>query len=376
MKKIGIFGNITVDHYLLNKSYLEEVNKIIKSKGIELRHEVLKQTIPTPEFLEILEEVKRKHIFLKRNGGGGMNSLQAFLHLLYSMPSQNSEISLLYSDLSDHPTIRTNPRIEYQFKKKADLCLALISKIEVNGAPDRKIYKTDRYDKKVKLEESDLEEIANEVKECDVILANSIGNYQVAETTAKNSCGKSKYVVVTKNLTKSELESSRLLAGSTAVIDIDEANILGCNVEYSQENVKNIVEELLSLGAINPIITLGKDGVIFYEHGPRSIHKISTERDLEKKIQSHINSFDISKTGAGDWFVAALAYYHETGGVLEQAIKDSQIFVVKNLFKFKDISEDELRKELVCYRDFFRDENFDEIYDEGGLAVGRASCRR
>jgi len=141
-------------------------------------------------------------------------------------------------------------------------------------------------------------------------------------------------VVVTKSLSKKELQDSRLLENAVAIMDIQESCIF-----RDDGKPEKIISEILSMGAKTVAITLGKNGVIFYNPQTKRIRKDSLEREKEQEIQDHMKIYGSQKTGAGDYFASALTYHLGEGVPLEEAVTKAQVFVVKNLIRFKDVSE-------------------------------------
>lgn len=344
----GIFGNVAEDDYL-NSEAIGKTKELLTQRGIDVNKSP-KQVIDYDTFEYVLNEIKT-NIILTKMGGGGYNSLKAFLYLA------NGDMNFIYHDLSKKPIeernepseekidslMIENPKVVYCFGNKSEICKSLILEEQIK----RSIYKTERYDRNILLGKSDLEQIMNIIDKCDVVFINSLANYQVVETLGRYD-EKPKYVVVTKNLSESQIRDSKIVGGSTAIIDIEESEVIGGSREKTPRNIEYVIEKLISLGAKNAIVTMDKEGVAF-SNGDDEISTVFTNRDIEKKIQEHIKRCSIFKTETGDFFAAAIAYYLEMGKSLQDAITDSQIFVIKEKLRFENIDKKDFEVQYTKY---------------------------
>ena len=344
MAAIGIVGNIALDYYLLNYNDTQRVKEKLATWGIELE---AGKKITDDKVNGLL--AKLEQATMRKLGGGGYNSLKAFLEI-----SRNNDF--LYYDISQKPPkierLREDKRVTYNFRNLSYICQGLI----IRKGNDRTIIKTPRYDRGINVKREDLESLANGLTNSDVIFVNSIGNYYVADTIGRNFSDKPKYVVVTKTLIENELKPSKLLVNSLSIIDVDEIDILGYPItktngssifenENNKRSIKNAIEKLLKLGAKKAIVTLGQEGVVYSENG--SIKRVSTKREKEAEIQDSMATYNILKNGTGDYFASGLVFYLENMPDFEEAITNAQIFVIKNMLKYQDITERDFETTII-----------------------------
>jgi len=327
MVQVSILGNVALDHYVLNPNDLGIVEREIQEHGIVLNPEP-KQVVEN--VCELLSDLDNKVDIIKRLGGGGYNSLQAFLQL-YDVDDR-----FVYCDLSRRPLMRgLDQRVDYNFMDMSGLCSSLVLEL----SDRRKILKTERYDRDVK--PTDFADVLKKVEDSDFIFINSIANNFLAMAISGyflTGKPKKKYIVVTKNFCENRLTHSGLLYGATAIMDMDEAGVFGIDSEQTLGNVGEVVSKLRDFGAKNVVVTLGKNGAVFYDWGKISV--VSTVDGLEEEIQEHIRFYKIPRTGAGDFFAAGLTYYSEQGQSLEEAITNAQRFVLEKKFRFPELSHD------------------------------------
>jgi len=339
MKKISVIGNLCTDYYPLHPSSVDRIKSITTKRGIVLDKSP-KQIVDCIE--EIIEEALETEVFIKRFGGGGYNSLQALVRI------NDNGIVISYYDLTACPDTKQNSGVRYNYRGLCQVSSALI--LDSDG--ERKSIKNERRDKTAELRGSDLEELTNNLNEAEIILANSIGNYEIAEQIGK--VGGEKYTVITKNLSEENLGQSNMLANSTAIIDIEEANAVGCSTERTDDNIYIIARKIKELGAKKSVITLGSDGVAFLNSDGEIVVR-AVNRQIEAKVQRNIGAYHIPVTGAGDFFAAALAYYSGVKNYnLEAAVIFAQMFVIRNKLRFRDIREFNFERRKILQEAYVR----------------------
>lgn len=342
----ALFGNIAMDNYPFNPSKVkEELERKGKYPG-DGKKVIYEDTIL------LIDDVAREQEMLLRAGGGAYNSLQAFLRFA------NGD-RFVYYDFSANPGVRRDRRAVYEFRGLSEICNSLV--IDFGGR--RTTIKTQRYDKDVRIPESELERIAEIVKSSDAVFINSIANYQLAETLGRASREKEKYVVVTKNLSEEEIAQSKLIDGAVSILDIEEASVLGIKTS-GEKAVLDSLYRLSTLGARVPVVTLEKDGVAYYNPEACAVRFCSTRPEVEGRVQRHVNENGILKTGAGDNFAAALSYFLAKGVELDEAVLGAQMFVIRHKLRFPEIYESDFQTKQVS----------EVIYDESGFSSG-AGCK-
>ena len=322
--KTGIVGNIAIDHYILNTRDVERVMSDLQRQEIKVSPG---QKLTVRDAKSIIDSISQPTLI--RIGGGAYNSLLALLKF-------NSRDCFEYHDLSQKPKmpLATDPRITYFF---GDSRIAHSLVLELAG--ERAIVKTERHDRTLQLSDFELQRLSKRVSRLDVLLVNSIANYQLAG--AMQSFRGRKYIVVTKNLSLEELSESRILDQSTAIIDIEEAYILkDTSTSRTSGNMQEIIARLKRLGARRVVVTLGEDGIVY--HNGNGIIKCATLPRVEEKIRKQMLFFGTRKTGAGDFFAAAIVHYAERFS-FDKAALYAQMFVVKNLLNFPRIQAEDYK---------------------------------
>ncbi len=331
-----IFGNIANDHYPINNTETEPIKGQIEKK-VHLTDRAKQTLIRTENFgiEDLIAELAQNFRLISKTGGGGYNALKAFSKM------NNNGFAFLYYDLSKPIEKRIrDSRIEYGFRGLAEICSSIILP---RGESDRQCLTSTRYDRSAVLSQSEIEYLAQQINACDVVFINSIANQQLVQEVSRHSNNKKKYVVVTKK----ELAGRETLENSTAIIDIEEGDVIGCGAEKSKENIINIIDKLLSTKVRLPAVTLGEDGVAFYNNG--QIKRMHTKYDVETRIQDYIRNplGKAQRNGSGDFFAASLIYNLELGTPIEDAIRKAQIFVIQEKLKYKHIKEQDFEVEEV-----------------------------
>lgn len=322
--KLGIVGNFAIDRYLLNPQDIETARKLLQRQKTLLE---MGQKLVVANIEELLKNLNSPSLI--RLGGGGYNSLEAFLKF-------NTQDSVDYYDLSHQPELKLtqNRRVSYHFGTSR-ISRSLI--LEKEG--ERAIAKTSRYDQNYELSEAKLASFRRLIWSWDALLANSMANYTLARTIGGEYGGK-KYVVVTKNLSLEDLRATELLKDSTAIIDVEEALILGAETNKSKKNIQDTINILQSLGARRAIVTLGKEGAAYYEEGMTRAQISGVKKHIENgKVLPHLQNYGIKKNCAGDYFAAALLHYLESGRDLDESVIQSHMFVIKERFRYPSIKE-------------------------------------
>lgn len=319
---IGIIGNIAIDRYILNPEDIKSAKNWLKVRGIVLEKS-RKSIVPDIELLT--KELNFPSIL--RLGGGGHNSLEAAL----KFPLTNR---YNYYDVSCRPSfgLSRDVRVNYYFGS-APIAHALI--LEENE--DRAIGKTERFDKDYQPSERELKALEM-LLQSPILLVNSIANPPLARIIGQTYQGR-KYIVVTKNLGLSELESSRLLQDSTAIIDIEESDILmgkgSQKIEKTPESIQYAIGRLMQLGSKRAIVTLGRDGAAYFENNMGWIDIARIKDGVERlEVQPYLKNFGVKKNCAGDYFAAGLLHFLEAGQDFAGAMVSSQAFVVRKRFGY------------------------------------------